>query len=215
MKVIVEDTNLTNIANAIRNKNGSSDTYTPSQMSTAINNIPSGGGAFEVPDGMKFAQSSALPTTLDTSEVTDMSVMFATIKTTTVPQIDTSKATIVKNMFASSVNLISIPQIDTSKVTDAQYFCTGCSSLVNVPPLDFSSIIEFAKTATNCQNMFSGCPSLSNESLNNILAMCITMNPYSSHRTLKRIGLSSTQATTCQSLSNWDAFVSAGWSTGY
>lgn len=32
---------------------------------------------------------------------------------------------------------------------------------------------------------------------------------------LAYIGLSSAQATTCQTLSNWDAFVAAGWSTGY
>lgn len=42
--VLVDDTNLTNIANSIRAKNGSSDTYTPAEMSTAIDNIPTGGG---------------------------------------------------------------------------------------------------------------------------------------------------------------------------
>ena len=41
--VLTDNTNYQNIANAIRNKNGSSDTYSPSQMATAINNIPSGG----------------------------------------------------------------------------------------------------------------------------------------------------------------------------
>ena len=39
-KVIVTDTNLTNIANAIRGKNGSSATYKPSQMSAAIAALP-------------------------------------------------------------------------------------------------------------------------------------------------------------------------------
>lgn len=42
-KVAVTETYLTNIANAIRGKNGSSDTYTPAEMATAITNIPSGG----------------------------------------------------------------------------------------------------------------------------------------------------------------------------
>ena len=41
--VLVEESSLQSIANAIRSKNGLSDTYTPSQMSTAILNIPSGG----------------------------------------------------------------------------------------------------------------------------------------------------------------------------
>lgn len=37
---------LTNIANAIRAKNGSSDTYTMAEMATAIANLPSGGSGF-------------------------------------------------------------------------------------------------------------------------------------------------------------------------
>lgn len=42
--VIINDTNLTNIANAIREKNGLTDTYKPSEMADAIIAIPSGGG---------------------------------------------------------------------------------------------------------------------------------------------------------------------------
>jgi len=38
-KAIITESNLTNIANAIRAKNGASNTYTPSQMATAIQNI--------------------------------------------------------------------------------------------------------------------------------------------------------------------------------
>ena len=37
--VIINNSNLTNIANAIRNKNGSTNTYKPSEMANAINNI--------------------------------------------------------------------------------------------------------------------------------------------------------------------------------
>lgn len=41
-QVVITESNLTNIANAIRGKNGSSDQYTPAQMATAIQNIPTG-----------------------------------------------------------------------------------------------------------------------------------------------------------------------------
>jgi hypothetical protein len=41
--VIINDTNLTNIAKAIRNKNGKSTKYKPSQMAAAINAIETGG----------------------------------------------------------------------------------------------------------------------------------------------------------------------------
>lgn len=37
--VTIEDTNLTNIADAIRRKSGTSNTYKPSEMAGAINNI--------------------------------------------------------------------------------------------------------------------------------------------------------------------------------
>ena len=41
-KVIVTDTHLTNIANAIRSKNGTQNTYTPAQMASAISALPIG-----------------------------------------------------------------------------------------------------------------------------------------------------------------------------
>ena len=41
-KAFIDDTNLTAIANAIRAKNGSTDTYLPSTMPAAIEAIPTG-----------------------------------------------------------------------------------------------------------------------------------------------------------------------------
>jgi len=41
-KVLVTDTYLQNIANAIRNKNGSNVTYTPAEMASAITAISGG-----------------------------------------------------------------------------------------------------------------------------------------------------------------------------
>ena len=46
-KVLVNENNLTNIANAIRGKNGSTDTYKPSEMAEAITAISGGGGSNE------------------------------------------------------------------------------------------------------------------------------------------------------------------------
>ena len=47
--VIINDTNLTNIANAIRGKNGTTTTYKPSEMAAAITAISGGGGGSDVP----------------------------------------------------------------------------------------------------------------------------------------------------------------------
>lgn len=51
-KVLVEETNLTNIANSIREKTGTTDTYKPSEMASAISGIQSGGGDTNIEDGL-------------------------------------------------------------------------------------------------------------------------------------------------------------------
>lgn len=43
-QALITEARLTDIADAIRAKNGSSDTYTPPQMAAAIAAIPTGGG---------------------------------------------------------------------------------------------------------------------------------------------------------------------------
>lgn len=48
--VIINEENLTNIANAIRNKNGSTTTYKPSEMAEAINNIVGSGSSENLTD---------------------------------------------------------------------------------------------------------------------------------------------------------------------
>lgn len=51
-----------NIANAIRAKNGSSNTYTPAQMATAVQGITTGGGGMNVQaySGMSYSRTSSL-----------------------------------------------------------------------------------------------------------------------------------------------------------
>lgn len=53
MDVIINDEHLVNIADAIREKNGSEDTYTPGAMADAIRDIPQEGGGEEV-NGIEF-----------------------------------------------------------------------------------------------------------------------------------------------------------------
>ena len=120
---------------------------------------------------------------------------------------DVSGIADLRSLFSSFSSLKRLPTMNTSSATNVQNMCYGCDNLVYIPVYDFSSV-------TNNYNTFKNCPSLSNESLNNIMQMCIGMTGVS-NKNLKYMGLSSTQATTCQSLSNWSAFVSAGWTTGY
>ena len=101
----------------------------------------------------------------------------------------------------------SIPPIDITMATDISYMFVNCINLESVPQLDISNVIYF-------WNMFQNCPKLTDESLNNIMAMCINVrNPWDT--TLLYVGLSSEQATRCQSLPNYQALLDAGWTTGY
>lgn len=69
MKVITNDENYTNIANAIREKTGKADKLLPSQMASEINNITTGGGDVEPPLDGKTRLYITLYTTLKTDYV--------------------------------------------------------------------------------------------------------------------------------------------------
>ena len=151
---------------------------------------------------------------IDTSNSTAFGGMFSNCsKLTSIPLIDTSKGTNFNRMFHFCSALTSVPQIDMSNSTYCQNVFSYCTNLVDVPVFNGHKITNMGLI----NNMFEGCSKLSNESLNNIMAFCISTNVPSNlpNRTLKYIGLSSTQATTCQTLSNWEALSEKGWRTGY
>jgi surface protein len=130
---------------------------------------------------------------------------------TNVPQYNTSNATTMNAMFNSCSKLVTIPQFGTSKVTDFSYMFSYCGNLQNVPVLSFAAITN----SNTLSSMFTSCSKLTNESLNNILATCLTATNLSSGKTLRKLGLSKTQCTTCTTLSKWAELEAAGWTTGY
>lgn len=116
------------------------------------------------------------------------------------------------NMFNNCSSLVSLDT--TNFKIKYQVIATGnmfanCSNLTNIDVSNWS--LSFV---SNCNNMFYNCPNLSNDSLNSILKMLTTVSSLlSSNRTLKYLGLSSDQATTCTTLSNWADAQTAGWTT--
>lgn len=149
-------------------------------------------------------------TNLDTSNTTNMNYMFRNCgKLNKIENFDTKKVNDFTYMFYSCSNLVSVPLFDMSASNIVLNFMFQyCSKLENVPQFNTSNV-------KNMMNTFQGCAKLSDESLNNILAMCINATNYSNTKTLAYIGLTSAQADTCQSLSNWDDFVAEGWASGY
>lgn len=146
---------------------------------------------------------------LDTSNIRNMnSTFYGCSALAEVPLLNTSNVTTMNSTFYGCSLLTSIPLFITSNVTSMSNIFKNCTSLVDVPVFDTSALI-------NMTNMFSSCPNLSNNSLNNILTMCINASSFNGVKTLKTLGLTSAQATICQSLENYQDFVDAGWTTGY
>lgn len=105
---------------------------------------------------------------------------------------------------------IDFSKVNTSKVKNMQQMFYNCISLKDVPIFNTSSV-------TNFSNMFGLCSLLSDESVNNILQMCINATSYSSTKKLSTLGFSSSSYTSSriQSLSNYQSFINAGWTIGY
>lgn len=109
----------------------------------------------------------------------------------------------------------NIKEIDLSKaklpsnITGTNYMFRYCTNLENI---NFGNMNMTNVTVMN--GMFANCPSLSDYTLNNILELC-TKATTMGNKELYNLGLTSAQATRCENLSNYQAFLDAGWSTGY
>ena len=150
---------------------------------------------------------------LDTSNVKSMGGLFyGCTKLPTIPQLETNNVTNMSSMFYNCQKLITVPEIDTANVTTMSNMFYNCQKLTTVPVFYLGKV-----TGSGMNSMFKYCRELADESLNNIMASCISAIKITSasYKTLKYIGINSDQATRCQSLSNYQAFVDAGLTTGY
>ena len=185
-------------------------------------NVSSGGGTLVLPDGIKFYLSKSTEMgflkNVDTSNVTDMSDMFnscSKLLTLDLSSFDTSNVTKMGQLFhqCSKLTDVDLTSFNTSNVTDIASMFYGCSSLVNLDVSNFN--IRGVNQLAYIIDCFYNCNNLSNNSLNSILKMLSTCTSVFSNKKLRRIGLSQTQAETCTTLSNWQACVNVGWTTGY
>lgn len=147
---------------------------------------------------------------VDTSQATDMSSMFKRCHIIKCPLLNTSNVTTMANMFQES-DIISVPLFDTSNVTDMSYMFNADYDLINLPQLNTSKV-------KNMNSMFSQCSNLSDESLDNILKMCIGASPeYSKTKTLSAMGFTNGNQpkTKIQALPSYNDFITAGWTIGY
>lgn len=182
-KRIISKSKLDAIAGAIREKTGSTSTYTPDQMVTAIGAIETQGDYQEktftengtyTPDAgydafsqvtvnVQSGGSNPLQDMLDRSSNTDGSHLFyaynnpvlkrLTYENLIMLDFSNKHYTNTLNMFSYCTSLTTIPQLDFSSVTDASGMFSGCRNLTTIPQLNFSSV-------TSADSMFNSCTKL-------------------------------------------------------
>ena len=166
--VVVLDDTLTNIANAIRGKNGSSDKYKPGQMADAIDNIPAGGlgiprevsnGVYRVPEITSFSLPS------NATDVGQNALRYAFDSHPSLTSVDLSSLTTVSGemaLYKAFNGCTALTSVDLSSLTTVNgynalaYAFADCTSLTSV---DLSSLTTVDSQAV-FKYTFSGCTKL-------------------------------------------------------
>lgn len=112
----------------------------------------------------------------------------------------------VSYLFSSATNLEVIEGINgTDNTTHFNDMFQYCTKLTTLPVFSWAS-------AQNLDRIVTGCNRLNDDSLNNLMYMCIHCNPnYAGQKKLSALGVSSSLINRCPNLSNYQAFLDAGW----
>lgn len=117
---------------------------------------------------------------------------------------DLSNATDVKYLFngCSNIKTISLPPMP--KANSFEVMLYGCSKLERILSIDPSNI-------TSANDMVTGCTSLTDEGLNDVLEMCIKAVKITraNLKKLSTIGLTQEQVERCKTLPNYQACIDA------
>ena len=175
--VIINDTNLTNIANAIRGKNGTTTTYKPSEMAAAITAISGGGGGSDVPAealvlsgdcSYMFYQNhwnwfwNTYKDSITTSDITGAASMFHSFYGAASPVVLNFRANYsarTDNMFYNCSNKV-VSKIVNWKPNNTMYMFQqyGATTLPEFENLNMSGLQT--STYADCSGMFMYCKRL-------------------------------------------------------
>ena len=153
---------LTDVADAIREKKGTTDTILASNFDTEIASIEGGvdineylsdtitSGNNSLGGWTKTIKKMRSPLTV---EGTSAEYMFYNCPVNELPQLDTSNVTNMSHMFTICANLTTIPQINTSNVTNMDYMFSGCANLTTTSQLDTSNVTDMRYMFNSCTNL--------------------------------------------------------------
>lgn len=241
---LYEESSIQDIADAIRSKNGSSDTYTVSEMSTAIENIPSGGGSASDYFFTDTAQSGTgiVKYIKKVPSLVVSNLSYFASDMTTLEEVETITATNIGSCDYAFYNcrvLEKIQGLNITGVTSALRMFDQCYALKTAPSFDTSQCTSFYRmlrmtsalenlpiynmsSATNLQQMFDNFSRhLTDTSLDNLLQSLISATSYTGTKTLAYLGFSGSlapmfyPASRIEALPHYQDFIDAGWSIGY
>lgn len=177
--VVINDNHLTNIANAIREKNGTNDTYKPNEMANAINNIETGiepTGTLEITENGSYdiknyanANVNVASGGGDISEYFDENINGGTIKSigwantvlkTPVYKFNGTNASYM--FYAYPLPNVDLTYIDTSKTTTI----THMFEYSKIQSVDINKLV--VNKVTNANSLFSGCEKLKQINMDNM-----------------------------------------------
>ena len=243
-KVAISEEYLTDIADSIREKLDTQDTYKVSEKSEAIDSISGGGGDTywsaigysEAPEflDVPYNYAKQIYDNWDATQ-TDLEAKFdGDTNLVIMPLVDTSNAVETWYMYRNCTELISMPQLDTSNNTTTQNMFYYCSKLKTIPLLNTSNVSNMKGMFSNCtaltnvpqlntaslneaKDMFFKCTNLTDTSLDNILKMCIGATSFTGTKSLYQLGLRSGSytASRIQALPSYQDFIDAGWTIGF
>lgn len=177
-KVFIEESTLTSIGNAIRNKTGETALIAPLDMPTKINGISTGGGATLPEEALnikgdcnyRFANNgwnwfiNNYGSQVTTNNITNCEGMFLESDSlTAIPfSINThpQRFSSALKMFKNNENLLALPEI-TGRLTEMEYMFSGAKRIQKIP--ENYALLDFSETNDNSHrmdNMFADCYSL-------------------------------------------------------
>lgn len=175
MKKVYEENDIRNIANAIREKSGSSDTYKVSEMAQAVTDIPSGGLKYFTDTPYKYDTITGNNMIISSLEIAPsfigplpaMGLYYVLYNAQNLIDINNlktwnvSNCTNIANAFYSCNKLTSFSAIkdwDVSHITTFTSAFNGCSNVQNLLDLEYWNV----SSAATFESMFRGCSKLMN-----------------------------------------------------